>query len=100
MCPQSPIGVPSQNLTRPLLVLTAAESRFLRLVLLPVYNLMTDNSVYCQLEDILHTTHLFAAAFHVYGVHPFRYGSSLLWSDGCQTLSFQEVNTCALGPEV
>lgn len=91
---------PSKNLTRPLLVLSAAKPRIPGLVLLPIYNLMAHSRVDCELKDVLHTVHLFAAAFHVYGVHSFCNGLSLLWSHRCETLCFQQVDACALGPQV
>ena len=59
---------------------------------------MPNSSVDRQLENLLHTLHLFAATFHVYRIHAFRNGAALLGSHGSETLRLQQIDTYALGP--
>jgi hypothetical protein len=51
-------------------------------------------------EDLIDTSHLLAAAFHVTSSHSLSNSHSLLLSDGGQPLSFEKVDTSAFCSKV
>ena len=67
---------------------------FLQLDLLP------HRGVDCELKDFVDALCLFAAAFDVNSSHTLRDGLALFWCNGREALSFEQVDTRALRPEV
>ena len=51
-------------------------------------------------EDLLNARHLLGTALHVFGAHLACDGLALLRSDGCEALSFEELDTRALVPKI
>ena len=61
---------------------------------------MSDGCVDRELEDFFNPFHLFAAAFHVYGVHTLGNGLSLFRRHRCKSLCPQEINACTFIAEI
>lgn len=53
-----------------------------------------------HVKDLMHATHLFAAAFDICGSHLLRDALALFWSYRRQALCFEEINAGALGAEI
>ena len=67
---------------------------------LDVLAVVSDDSEDSALEDLVHATHLLAAALHVLGVHLLSDGHALLRSDGCEPLGLEHVDAGLLVAEV
>ena len=46
-------------------------------------------------KDLFNPIHFLAATFHVQCAHPRRHALTLLWGDGSEALSFEQVDTCS-----
>ena len=51
-------------------------------------------------KDLVHSTHLLAAAFHVGRIHSPSHRLALLWCYGSQALGFEKLNACPLAAQV
>lgn len=68
--------------------------------LLLIALVICNDRVDCFAEDILNSSHLLAAAFHVTGSHLPGNGHALLLSDWSQALGLEKINACSLCSEV
>lgn len=62
--------------------------------------LLGDDGVDGCVEDVVDSCHFFTRALHVECAHLLRDTLALSLGDGCQSLALQEIDTCALVPEI
>ena len=55
---------------------------------------------YCHVEDLIDALHLLTTTFHVGGAHLYCNSFALLWGDGSQALSFEQIDAGLLVAEV